>query len=40
MTEGKEIKPISASEAKAISDKEKQIALEQQIFRYTKFQFC
>ena len=28
------------SEAKAIADKESQTALEQQIFRYTKFQFC
>lgn len=31
-----EIKPISASEAKAIADKEKQIALEQRILRYTE----
>lgn len=31
-----EIKPISALEAKAIADKEKQIALEQRILRYTE----
>lgn len=36
MADEKEIKPISALEAKAIADKEKQKVLEQRIFRYTE----